>query len=77
MTTTAKQIARDILALRGPDPNGGPGWLVTADPALFMSAERLQLARKYSRLVPPGSSVADVPRLATTIAAHLVEHGNA
>lgn len=70
-TTVAQQIVLDVLALRGPDANGGPGRMVTADPAVFMSPERLALARRYERMVPRGTSTADATRVATAIAPFL------
>jgi len=71
----ARQIVADVLLLRGPDPNGGPGYMVSTEPELFMSHERLTLARRYAALVPGGTTMADVARIASAIAPHL--HGAA
>ena len=71
----ARQIVADVLLLRGPDPNGGPGYMVSTEPQLFMSHERLALARRFAALVPGGTTMADVARIASAIAPHL--HGAA
>lgn len=67
----AYQIAMDVLALRGPDPNGGPGRMVAADPRLFMGTERLAMARKFAHMVPAGTNVVDARRVAESIAPFL------
>lgn len=73
---TAHQIVLDVLTLRGPDPNGGPGRMVTADPRLFMSAERLALAKRFARMVPAGTSVLTARRVADAIAPFLATNRN-
>lgn len=70
-TTTACQIVLDVLLLRGPTNDGGPFRMVTADPVCFMTPERLAMAQRFSSMVPPGTTVADVRGLAERIAAHL------
>jgi hypothetical protein len=72
----AYQIAMDVLALRGPDPNGGPGRMVAADPRLFMGSERLANARRFAHMVPAGTSVVDARRVADSIAPFLETQRN-
>jgi hypothetical protein len=66
--TLALRIVLDVLAMRGPDPNGGPFRMYAVEPEHLMSAERAALARQFAAMVPPGTSVHDAPRIATAIA---------
>jgi hypothetical protein len=58
MTPTTHEIALqaiyDALALRGPDENGG--YLMTSEPTMHMSAERLRLARAVLKNLPPNTT---------------------
>jgi hypothetical protein len=68
MTTyhLAYRAALDAMTLRGPtDPAGG--FITTADPATYMTAERLRLAREALALLPPGATPADAPAIAHNI----------
>ncbi len=68
MTTfhLAYRAALDAMTLRGPtDPAGG--FITTADPATYMTAERLRLAREALALLPPGATPADAPTIAHDI----------
>lgn len=67
MLDVAHQTVLDVLALRGPDPNGGPGLMVSADPRLFMSAERLERARRYAAMVPAGTGAHNAGKVAETL----------
>jgi hypothetical protein len=66
--TLALRIVLDVLAMRGPDPNGGPFRMYAVEPQHLMSAERAALARQFAALVPPGTGIHDAPRLAAEIA---------
>lgn len=57
----------DALALRGLEEGGG-GLLRTAEPALYMSEDRLRLAREVLRLLPTGASILNAERLADELA---------
>ena len=58
MTQTTHEIALqavyDALALRGPDENGG--YLMTTEPHMHLSAERLRLARAILKNLPPNTT---------------------
>lgn len=64
----ALRIVLDVLAMRGPDPNGGPFRMYAVEPEHLVCAERAALAKKFSALVPPGTGVQDAPRIASEIA---------
>jgi len=64
-TSLARQIVLDVLYLRGPDPAAnGPFRMTTAE----VPVHRVVMARRFARLVPPGTGLADVPGVAATIA---------
>jgi hypothetical protein len=58
VTPTTHEIALqgiyDAMALRGPDENGG--YLMTTEPTMHMSAERLRLARAILKNLPPNTT---------------------
>ena len=58
MTPTMHELALqgiyDALALRGPDENGG--YLMTTEPTMHMTAERLRLARAILKNLPPNTT---------------------
>jgi len=64
---TSRQAVIDALALRGPDEHGG-GFITTADPVEYLSADRLRLAREALRLLPAGATIGDADRIAEMIA---------
>jgi hypothetical protein len=68
MTTFAMayRAALDAMTLRGPTDAAG-GWITTADPGHYMTAERLRLAREALALLPPGATPADAAAIAHDI----------
>jgi hypothetical protein len=58
VTPTTHEIALqgiyDALALRGPNENGG--YLMTTEPTMHMTAERLRLARAILKNLPPNTT---------------------
>jgi hypothetical protein len=64
---TSRQAVIDALALRGPDEHGG-GFMVTSDPAEYLTGQRLRLAREALRLLPAGATMDDADRIAEKIA---------
>lgn len=64
----AVRIVLDVLLLRGPDATDAPFRMCTADPAVFMSPERLAAARRFAAYVPRGTTAQSVDRVASTIA---------
>ena len=60
----AAQVVHDVLALRG-------GVRLVAVEPQHLPRERVLLAKSFEHLVPPGTTTADVARVATAIAPHL------
>ena len=74
MTPTVHEIALqgiyDALALRGPDENGG--YLMTTEPTMHMSAERLRLARAILKNLPPNTTHETASAVAIKLAPFVV-----
>lgn len=67
----AVQAIRDALAIKGLEDGGG-GFMVGADPRIYMSPARLTLAKAAARMLPAGARMSDVHELARDIAPRLV-----
>lgn len=63
--TTIRAI-HDALALRGPE-HGGGGIVRTALPEVYMSEDRLRLAREVLRHIPAGATATNVDELAAKV----------
>jgi len=63
--TTIRAI-HDALAIRGLVPGDG-GVIRTASPELYMSEERLRLAREVLRHIPAGATATGLDELASKI----------
>ena len=60
---TTLEAVFDALSLSGPTEDGG-GFVRTTDPAAYMSAQRLQLARAVAERLPAGTTAATAERVA-------------
>jgi len=72
-TEVAQQIVLDVLAERGPPMAGVPFRMCAVEPD-DLPAQRAALARRFARMVPDGTTLADVPRVASGIVPFLAEH---
>jgi hypothetical protein len=67
----AYQATLDALALRGPDAGGG-GFIVTAQPAEYLSGDRLRLAQEALACLPAGATTADAAAIAEQIEPRII-----
>lgn len=69
MTPTVYELSlaavHDALTLAGPDAAGG--YMRSADPAQFMSAERLRLAKAVLSRLPPNTTTATAEAVAVKL----------
>jgi hypothetical protein len=65
--TITTQAVHDAFSLRGLEDGGG-GLIRTSDPSLYMSEERLRLARLVLRLLPTGATISTAGKLAEVLA---------
>jgi hypothetical protein len=59
------QAVRDAMTLKGPSEAGG--FMCTAHPSDYMTADRLRLAREAVKHLPDGAGMHDADRIATLI----------
>lgn len=64
----ALQLVHDVLADRGPGPDGGPFRMCAVRPG-ERPGRRQSLVARFGHLVPKGTTTADAPRVAADILA--------
>lgn len=69
-TEAARQIVFDVLAMRPPTP-GKAFRMYGVDPETILGAQRVELARRYSHMVPAGIDAATLPQVVAALAAAL------